>query len=68
MWCYIFLLFPLNIYSIRNFWLEWKNEFAEGAEQSELKSSRFEVEALNNPNSNPNYYPNYYPNHQNRPI
>ena len=30
MWCYIFLLFPLGIYSIRNYWREWKNEFASG--------------------------------------
>lgn len=30
MWCYIFLLFPLTIYSIRNYWRQWKNQFASG--------------------------------------
>jgi hypothetical protein len=30
MWCYIFLLFPITIYSIRNKWLEWKHEFSSG--------------------------------------
>lgn len=28
MWCYIFLLLPLTIYSTRNYWREWKNQFA----------------------------------------
>jgi len=26
-WCYIFLLFPLVIYSIKNKWIEWVNSF-----------------------------------------
>ena len=34
MWCYVFLLFPVGVYSIRNYWREWKNEFAVG-EKSE---------------------------------
>ena len=40
MWCYIFLLFPLGVYSIRNYWREWKNEFASG-EQSEKDGSDY---------------------------
>ena len=30
MWCYIFLLFPLGVYSLRNYWREWKREHATG--------------------------------------
>ncbi len=30
MWCYVFLIFPLSIYSTRNYWREWKNQFASG--------------------------------------
>lgn len=30
MWCYVFLLFPITIYSIRNYWIQWKNQFASG--------------------------------------
>lgn len=30
MWCYIFLLLPLTIYSTRNYWRQWKNQFASG--------------------------------------
>jgi hypothetical protein len=40
MWCYVFLLLPLGVYSVRNYWREWKNAFASG-EHTESQASEY---------------------------